>query len=82
MNKKINLELNERESLMKFNYLNGSIDFPLNENTYGAYAMCPGCGSGKTTIIKDIIKFKWSEGILYSAFTRDEVYHNDTSHIP
>lgn len=73
MNKKINLELNERESLMKFNYLNGSIDFPLNENTYGAYAMCPGCGSGKTTIIKDIIKFKWSEGILYSAFTRDEV---------
>lgn len=73
MNKEINLEINERNSLMRFNYLNGSIDFPLNENTYGAYAMCPGCGSGKTTIIKDIIKFKWSEGILYSAFTRDEV---------
>ena len=52
-------------------FLNGDMIIPSNE--YGAFAICPGCGSGKTTIVKDLIKLRWYEGVLYSAFTRDEV---------
>jgi hypothetical protein len=59
--------------MLEFNFLNGSINLPLSPEFYGAYAMCPGCGSGKTTIIKQLITLKWHEGILYSAFTKDEV---------
>lgn len=57
-------------NFLRFNFLNGTID--LDESKYGAYALCPGCGSGKTTIVKQLIKMKWYEGILYSAFTIDE----------
>ena len=52
-------------------FLNGDMIIPSDE--YGAFAICPGCGSGKTTIVKDLIRLRWYEGILYSAFTRDEV---------
>lgn len=69
MNNKIKLE--EIEGILKFNFLNGTLE--LDESVYGSYALCPGCGSGKTTIIKELISLKWNEGILYSAFTKDEV---------
>ena len=57
-------------NFLRFNFLNGTIY--LDESKYGAYALCPGCGSGKTTIVKQLTKMKWYEGILYSAFTIDE----------
>ena len=50
-------------NFLRFNFLNGTID--LDESKYGAYALCPGCGSGKTTIVKQLIKMKWYEVILY-----------------
>ena len=39
---------------------------------FGGYVVASGCGSGKTTIIKDIIKRLNSFGILYSASTIKE----------
>ena len=69
MNKRIYLE--EIDNILRFNFLNGSIE--LEKYNYGAYAICPGCGSGKTTLIRELIKLKYSEGVLYSAFTIDEV---------
>lgn len=71
--KKIELIEDTSNNMLVFNFLNGSINLPLSTEFYGAYAMCPGCGSGKTTIIKQLIALKWHEGILYSAFTKDEV---------
>lgn len=65
------IKLNKNGSILEFNFLNGKIY--LDESRYGAYAICPGCGSGKTTIIKQLIQMKWNEGILYSAFTKNEV---------
>ena len=65
------IKLEENGNILTFNFLNGRIE--LDKSIYGAYAICPGCGSGKTTIIKELIKLKWHEGILYSAFTIDEV---------
>ena len=53
-----------------FHFLNGNIT--LKEFEYGAYAICPGCGSGKTTNIRNLISIRWHEGVLYSAFTKDE----------
>lgn len=51
-------------------FLNGgSITVP---NKQGAYVIASGCGSGKTTIIKDMIKNLSGEGILYSAATIEE----------
>lgn len=64
------IKLNQINGFLEFNFLNGTIY--LDESKYGAYALCPGCGSGKTTIVKQLIKLKWYEGILYSAFTIDE----------
>lgn len=63
--------LEEIDGVLKFNFLNGTLE--LDESVYGAYALCPGCGAGKTTIVKQLIELKWNEGILYSAFTKDEV---------
>lgn len=63
--------LEEIGKYIKFNFLNGSIS--IDQSKLGSYAICPGCGSGKTTLIKELIKLKWNEGILYSAFTKDEV---------
>lgn len=53
---------------MKF--LNGEIGIPGN---YGGYVIASGCGSGKTTVIKDIIRQKFHEGVLYAAATIKEV---------
>lgn len=40
---------------------NCSVDFP---TTNGLHVVSSGCGSGKTTIIGEIIKEKWASGIL------------------
>ena len=63
---KILLEEDHLNGKLRFNLLNGS--FTLNLRDYGAYAIATGCGSGKTTIIKQLIGIKWHEGVLYSAF--------------
>lgn len=59
------------DRILEFEFLNGKLY--LDSKVYGAYAICPGCGSGKTTLIKELILMKWKEGVLYSAFTIDEV---------
>lgn len=41
-------------------------------NEFGAYVIASGCGSGKTTIIKQLIRYCSNEGILYAASTIDE----------
>ena len=69
--RKISVETINSEKGLMFNFLNGSIRIPSID--HGAYALCPGCGSGKTTVVKDLIALKWNEGILYSAFTIEEV---------
>lgn len=51
-------------------FLNGgSITIPAK---YGGYVIASGCGSGKTTIIKRIIKENRYQGILYAAATIKE----------
>lgn len=52
-----------------FKFLNGDILLP---DRYGGFVISPGCGSGKTTAIKDLIRQKYSRGILYSASTIEE----------
>lgn len=54
---------------IRFKFLNGSILLPYK---YGGYVIAPGCGAGKTTAIKDLIRQKYSKGILYTASTIDE----------
>lgn len=39
---------------------------------YGGEVIASGCGSGKTTVVKDIIRQKFNEGILYAASTIHE----------
>lgn len=46
-----------------------SIDIPDSD---GAYILSTGCGSGKTTLFKDIIRNHHSEGILYAVDSRKE----------
>jgi hypothetical protein len=54
---------------IKFNFLNGSLQVP---DLPGGYVVASGCGSGKTTAIKQLISQKYREGILYSAATIEE----------
>lgn len=63
--------IEEVDKKLRFEFLNGTI--VLDPWEFGAYAMCPGCGSGKTTLIKKLILLKWNEGVLYAAFTINEV---------
>lgn len=42
-------------------FISCSIPFPTNN---GLHIVSSGCGSGKSTMIQEIIKEKWSEGIL------------------
>lgn len=61
---------------LEFKFLNCTIE--VDTSVYGAHAICPGCGSGKTTNIRNLIEKVWNEGVLYSAFTKkecDEMYH-------
>ena len=55
---------------MIYNLSNGTtIDIP---DTNGAYILSTGCGSGKTTLMKDIICNHHPEGILYAVDSRKE----------
>lgn len=55
---------------IKMTFLNGGeIIIP---ERYGAYVVASGCGSGKTTIIKELIRTQNSSGILYVASTIKE----------
>ena len=55
---------------IKMTFLNGGeITIP---ERYGAYVVASGCGSGKTTIIKELIRTQNSSGILYAASTIKE----------
>lgn len=60
----ISVQFNDHFAVM--NFLNCSIKVPMR---YGGEVIASGCGSGKTTIIKEIIRQKFNEGILYSAAT-------------
>ncbi len=46
-----------------------SIDIPTDN---GAYILSSGCGSGKTTMFKEIIREHWNEGIIYAVDSRKE----------
>lgn len=73
--KRPSFEEDWENGVMKFHFLNGDIN--LDCRKYGAYAIDPGCGVGKTTLIKELIKYRWMEGILYVAATikeLDEMY--------
>jgi hypothetical protein len=54
---------------MKFHFINGTVTIP---NKSGSYVIASGCGAGKTTVIKQIIRDNFDNGILYSAFTIEE----------
>jgi hypothetical protein len=67
----INNKISARTSSLglELNFLNGRMIVP---DTPGGYIIAPGCGVGKTTAIKDIIKFGYLEGVAYFAFTIKE----------
>ena len=52
-------------------FLNGGGEITIPER-YGAYVVASGCGSGETTIIKELIRTQNSSGILYAASTIQE----------
>lgn len=59
---------------LRMKFLNSNDDSDVIEvpNKFGGYVIASGCGSGKTTIIKQLIRDLNTEGILYSAFTIEE----------
>lgn len=65
-----NISVNFEKNSIVMNFLNGTVTVP---GTYGGYVIASGCGSGKTTVIKEIIRQKFNEGILYAASTIREV---------
>ena len=69
MVKEISVEELLVSRLVRMNFLTGSVTIP---REYGGYVIASGCGSGKTTSIKQLIGMKWHEGILYSASTINE----------
>lgn len=54
---------------IKMDFLNGTITIP---NYYGGFVVAPGCGSGKTTAIKQLIEKEYHYGVLYAAATIGE----------
>lgn len=64
-----NISAEFNNGLIQMNFINGSMIIP---DKYGGYVIASGCGSGKTTLIKDIIRKKFNKGILYVAATIDE----------
>ena len=64
-----NIKVTFENNWIKFNLLNGTLQVP---DLPGGYVISSGCGSGKTTAIKDIISQKYRDGILYSASTIEE----------
>lgn len=67
--RKIGIEFYGKNSI-RMDFINGSVGLPPYP---GGYVVASGCGSGKTTVIKDIIRQKYDEGILYAASTIDEI---------
>lgn len=53
---------------VEMQFLNCSIPFP---TCNGLHIVSSGCGSGKTTMILEIIKSKWKDGILVVTATKD-----------
>lgn len=51
--------------------LTGTIEVP---DSFGGYVISTGCGSGKTTVIKEIIRYRYNDGILYCVDTREEAW--------
>ena len=51
--------------------LTGTIEVP---DSLGGYVISTGCGSGKTTVIKEIIRLRYNDGILYCVDTREEAW--------
>ena len=70
MEDKINVNVNSMMGLkspISMSFLNGgNITIP---GEYGGYVIASGCGSGKTTIIKELIKTQRYLGVIYSAYT-------------
>lgn len=51
----------ESHYVYHMDFMNGSLQIP---KVYGAYNIATGCGSGKTTVIKQIIEQKYNEGVI------------------
>lgn len=66
---KINAVSLPRISPIEIKFLNGKVIIP---GRHGAYVVASGCGAGKTTAIKEIIKHCYTQGVLYAAFTIEE----------
>ena len=67
---KINVKIAERGygfiSEINMKFLNGEVTVP---NRPGGYVIASGCGSGKTTVIRQLILSEYRKGVLYSAAT-------------
>lgn len=61
--------IKNQRGILNFKFLNGDLNIP---DTPGIKVVDPGCGSGKTTAIKELIKSNYNSGILYSASTIKE----------
>ena len=55
---------------IKMNFYNGSIEIPSKK---AGYVVSCGCGSGKTTNIRQFIVSHQKEGVLYCVDTKDEL---------
>ena len=63
------IEFSEELGQYRFRFLNGEVVIP---NRSGGYVVASGCGSGKTTAIRQLMINSFHEGILYSAATIKE----------
>ena len=63
------IEFSEELGQYRFRFLNGEVVIP---NKPGGYVVASGCGSGKTTAIRQLMINSFHEGILYSAATIKE----------
>ena len=63
------IEFSEELGQYRFRFLNGEVVIP---NKPGGYVVASGCGSGKTTAIRQLMINSFHEGVLYSAATIKE----------
>lgn len=64
-----NIKVKETSNFLELELLNGNIIIPKKPD---GYVISSGCGSGKTTVIKQLISNNFQYGVLYSASTIDE----------
>lgn len=70
INLKLSYSQSNRYARMKMNFANGGeVTIP---GKSGGYVIASGCGSGKTTVIREAILNMWDTGVLYSASTIEE----------